>query len=237
MPMNNRLMRPMASGFNPRRLASLGAWYDASDSASVTQSSGVSSWADKSGNARNLLQNSVNSRPAYNSLTLNGLPVITFDGSNDFLQTASTTLNAPHTLLLVARFENAYTSGTQQLTDGVNGSTLYIARSAASAVTFGTNVGNNANLSSWTTWAVYAMAVNTGAGNANFYQNGSMIANGSGGSNGTAGGITLGRYGSAGIQYANASFAEFIHYSRILGASELSTVTRYLGRKWAITVV
>ena len=66
----------------------LRAWYDLSDTATVTVvSSAVSAVADKSGNGFTLTQGTAANRPAYTG-TLNGLNVATFDGSNDQLNAA-----------------------------------------------------------------------------------------------------------------------------------------------------
>jgi hypothetical protein len=61
-------------------------WLDAADASTVTTvSSAVSQWNDKSGNGRNAEQSTAANRPAYQSAAQNGLNVLTFDGSNDWL--------------------------------------------------------------------------------------------------------------------------------------------------------
>lgn len=68
-------------------------WLDAADSSTITTVSGaVSQWNDKSGNNRNAAQATAASRPAYVSNLLNALPGVTFDGSNDWLESTSATL-------------------------------------------------------------------------------------------------------------------------------------------------
>lgn len=72
--------------------AKLFAWYDAQDAASITQSSGaVSQWTDKSGNGNNATQGTAGNKPSYSATGWNGTkPGITFDGTNDYLTTATT---------------------------------------------------------------------------------------------------------------------------------------------------
>jgi len=93
MGMNPRLLRPTASGFDPRRIANLHTWLDAADSTTVTLNSGnVSEWRDKSGNGRAFTQASAGAQPAY---TLNGQAgknCITFDGSRRLVSTAASTV-------------------------------------------------------------------------------------------------------------------------------------------------
>lgn len=90
MAMNPRLLRPTASGFNPRQISGLLAWYDASDASTLTIATGVSQWRDKSGNGRTLRQSIGNNQPLSTSRTLNGKTVLDFDGSNDVLSYVDT---------------------------------------------------------------------------------------------------------------------------------------------------
>lgn len=67
-------------------------WLDASDASTVTTASGaVSQWNDKSGNARHATQGTAGNRPAYTSAGQNGLNIVTFDGSDDWLALPNTT--------------------------------------------------------------------------------------------------------------------------------------------------
>jgi hypothetical protein len=83
MVMSPRLLRPVASGFDPRRLGDLVAWYDAADAATLFQNSNgttpssansdpVGHWADKSTAGRNATQGTSGSRPTISTTTQNG---------------------------------------------------------------------------------------------------------------------------------------------------------------------
>jgi hypothetical protein len=66
--------------------SALALWLDAEDAASITlNGSTVSQWNDKSGNARNASQATAANQPTRTLNGLNGKPVLTFDGSDDFL--------------------------------------------------------------------------------------------------------------------------------------------------------
>jgi hypothetical protein len=66
-------------------------WLDAADASTITASSGaVSEWRDKSGNARHASQATAGNRPATGSATLNGLNVIRYDATDDFLSLTNT---------------------------------------------------------------------------------------------------------------------------------------------------
>ncbi|MFK7849884.1 MAG: DUF6288 domain-containing protein [Akkermansiaceae bacterium] len=61
-------------------------WLDASDTESITLAAGkVAEWGDKSGNNRNATQTTATNQPTLTSGGLNGMDVLTFDGSSDFL--------------------------------------------------------------------------------------------------------------------------------------------------------
>ena len=87
--MSPRLLRSRASGFNPKSIAGLALWLDASDASTITLNGAtVSQWRDKSGNARHLSEATANNQPTMS--TLNGRGALSFDGVNDRLITSST---------------------------------------------------------------------------------------------------------------------------------------------------
>jgi hypothetical protein len=69
--MNPRLMRPLATGFNPKSLSGLSLWLDGADSSTITlNGTAVSQWSDKSGNSRNATQGTALNQPT--TATVNG---------------------------------------------------------------------------------------------------------------------------------------------------------------------
>lgn len=58
-------------------------------------------WNDQSGNGNNATQATSGSRPTYATGSLNSLPVLQLDGSNDFMQVSSLTVGA---LMIVAKY-------------------------------------------------------------------------------------------------------------------------------------
>jgi hypothetical protein len=70
--------------------SALALWLDAEDAASITlNESTVSQWNDKSGNNRHASQATAANQPTYTLNGLNGKPVLTFDGVNDFFTMTS----------------------------------------------------------------------------------------------------------------------------------------------------
>ena len=90
MPMNARLLRPLATGFNPKSISGLALWLDPTDSSTYTISTGVSAWNDKSGGSRNFSQGTGNNQPTLS--TINGKTAFSFNGTSHFLSSSSTLL-------------------------------------------------------------------------------------------------------------------------------------------------
>ena len=64
MAMNPRLLRPRASGFDPRSISNLQLWFDGADASTITTVSGaVSQWNSKAGTGGNATQATASSRP------------------------------------------------------------------------------------------------------------------------------------------------------------------------------
>ena len=66
-------------------------WLDANDSSTITIATGVSTWADKSGNGKNATQGTAANQPTYSSTGFNSKPTIQFDGTNDSFSLAGIT--------------------------------------------------------------------------------------------------------------------------------------------------
>jgi hypothetical protein len=114
MGMNPRLLRPTASGFDPRSLGNLELWLDGSDRSKmfdattggslVADSAGVARWEDKSGKGHHATQDTANNRPTVLANAYQGRSALSYDGSNDVLTSSfnpSVFLNSPFTLVVV----------------------------------------------------------------------------------------------------------------------------------------
>jgi len=70
-------------GFSPDDVDDLGAWYDASDSSTITESSNrVSKWEDEKGD-KDLVQTNTGRQPLLVEADQNDLDIINFTGSRD----------------------------------------------------------------------------------------------------------------------------------------------------------
>jgi len=79
---------PSTASWTPADLADLRAWYKADAITGLSDGDPVSTWSDSSGGGYDLTQTST-ARPLYQTNTLNGLPVVEFDGSDDFIEAST----------------------------------------------------------------------------------------------------------------------------------------------------
>jgi hypothetical protein len=101
--LNNYGISNQAS-FSPSSISGLQAWFDANDESTITESANaVSQWDDKSGNANHAVQATGIKQPITNSVTINGLNAISFDGVNDTLKTASIGLGSTYSCYFVCK--------------------------------------------------------------------------------------------------------------------------------------
>jgi hypothetical protein len=233
MAMSPRLLRPVASGFSPSRVSGLFGWYDASVASSVTVQTGVQSWGDLAGSMGAAIQNTTNDQPAYGSVTLNGKPTITFDGTDDFLRSGTFSLPQPYMMFAVYRFETAYVSPVRamEMGDGSSRSGELIRTAADNQQLFcgiGVTFGDYP-VGGLQTFGVHEAEVN-GASSILRYNGTDAGAAQNAGTNG-ANQLTLGA-NRVGTGVGNVSFAELVVYNRILPASEAASVRQYLAGKW-----
>lgn len=100
---NGALAAVSGAPWTPAALGSaLALWLDADDASTITlNGSTVSQWNDKSGNGRNASQATAANQPTRTLAGLGGRTVLTFDGVDDRLVTASTTLGITNSASLI----------------------------------------------------------------------------------------------------------------------------------------
>lgn len=245
MGMNGRLLRPLATGFTPRKISGLAAWWDASDAASITTVSGrVSQWNDKSGNGVHATQTTANNRPENTSATLNGRAVMTFDGSNDIMSFTGTARTDETQFVVVRNNMVASVVSTQQiLADASSGFGLnaIIKNDGSTNSDLFAQCGG---FSIGTTAARYQFPANNPFGPAVVSAIRSSASGGILRTDGvqratctTSNSYALARIGGVGSSFPlNGYIAEIVIYSRALSVADVQRVERYLGAKWGLTV-
>jgi hypothetical protein len=121
MPMNPRLLRPLATGFNPRSIAGLVVWLDTLDPTTYTESSGqITEWRSKvgtikfeqtTGNNRPTLFESSSDVQGVTQAAINNRQAFYFDGTNDQLFGSATIGDRQWTVFAACRTDN--TAATQ----------------------------------------------------------------------------------------------------------------------------
>lgn len=221
MAMNPRLLRPLASGFNPRNIPGLIGWWDASNSASVTLNSGrVSNLADLSGAGPAQTQPTAASQPLYVTAGRNGKNTISIDSAGRHL--TNTTTQA------IGFFATAIApTGAQSFGSLVSFSNKHglVRNGTGDGLYFGVPATNNmfgtssvyrkngiASTSLGFDWAVFS------AGGTQDTRAARLQTDGIGGA------------------AATGVFGELVLYSSDLTLAQKQAIERYLGNKWGITV-
>ena len=233
-PMSPRILRPRATGFNPKSISGLLVWLDAADSSTYTLATGVSEWRDKSGNGRTFTQGTANNQPAISSTTQNGKGLLEFDGVNDRLQATGNWLQIPDCTIFAAfrRASGAF-GGILSSSGNLDASPGLLVDSSSAAMR-----GYN-NLSIFGSFTTFGIACGTSSAGATVARtNGTQVdsdaASGSLETSQTT--TTVGTYRQTAANFFVGTIGEIMAWNRVLSASEITTVTRYLGKKWGVTV-
>ena len=106
------------------------SWFAAfsADDLALSDGGAVSTWADRSGNARDASQGTSGNRPTYRATVaaLNSKPAVEFDGSNDFLRTSSwTAISQPISVVAILSIL-ATGSGSRFIADGISSNPMAV---------------------------------------------------------------------------------------------------------------
>jgi hypothetical protein len=244
---------PMISdsgGNTPTTIPNLGLWLKAD--AGVTLVGGaVDAWADQSGNGRDFSAPASANRPAYSG-TLNGLPVLTFDGSTDYLQGNAASLNIAQdvggfTIIAVVK---TGASTLQRYVSVGNGTNLSQARATIGVTTtqweltgrrldadsLQTVVGGAANTNPVIQSAMYRYSVATAG---LFINSASQVDTAFQTAGNTSNTPSLRFVIGCNINLTSflvGDLAEVIVYQRAISVEERNSVERYLSVKWGIAI-
>ena len=197
-------------------------WVKADAGVTVDESGIVSAWADQSDKQNHLVQTTTTQRPVRVDDGLNGLPVLHFDGTSDFLK-FTTRLTAIRTVFWVAK-DSATTSSTPYLLGDVASGTTQFAggtgapgsiwsASASASVTGGQTFLNGVAVNGMTTPRPQSMSVI------------SLVTTGNVASD------AFGTYRGAG-NFWWGDLAEMIIYERAVTDSERTQIEAYLAQKY-----
>lgn len=244
MSMSPRLLRPRATGFNPKSISGLKLWLDATDSTTITlNGSSVSEWRDKSGNAFHFSQSTSNNQPSYTG-TINGKSAIAFDGTNDGLDR----LTADHATVADATGACAFVvyeiSGTDTQYSALKTSTSGSGHDRFSTANYHAYFRTSrfaalANPAPQSGRVILTSSVNASADLQSFRINGSLYQSSACATTFAAWRALTSQFWAVGYDgsYLTGSVGEVILFGRSVIASEISLVEKYLSAKWGVTLV
>jgi len=248
MPMSPRLLRPRATGFNPKSISGLKVWLDVASTSSLTfNGSTVSQVNDLSGNGFHATQSTGNNQPTYQATGANGKPTLYFDSTDIMATTASVSdyVSAPTTAPTFTSIMACFmlpTASSGNITFGsdvqTNGRTFLNLFFGGGNTYF--DVGNvsggrlsAALTSSQYTSPVILTAYKHGASMV-IRRNGAVVASLSNASAVYSATTAKLRFPESTGNFSYLS--EWLVYSSALSASDIAKAERGLGKKWGITV-
>jgi hypothetical protein len=238
--------------FTPISIPGLYLWLDATDSSTITQTSGaVSAWNDKSGNGRNVIQTNTSYQPKSNTYTVNSLPVMDFTANTGSSAMYNTTLTFPTSYTIYAvGFTTKTSGGTRLLHAGYNTDQYLMFGSFDGKFLTATGIGSGWTTSGhWTTQVNIASTTTTkqfylfGCTNDNStttlkgWVNGTSVGTKTG-NNAACTGLVLGSFYTTNNINTGDNFngltGEIIMYNGALSDEYRQKVEGYLAWKWGL---
>jgi hypothetical protein len=237
--MSPRLLRPRASGFDPRTLGNLVLWYDAADASTLFQNANgttasssnndpVGFWRDKSIEGRNATQSTAGSRPTISSTTRNSRRLVNV--ASQGMTFSSFSLAGDYTFLYVCE----PTNGNQFVLGGASGTHLPHITGFAPLPAFYNYSGSFGAIStSQSETGFRFVVVGRTSGDHFAFLNGTNVSLSPAASNSTTATLaSLFFRDSATTTSADGIYGEILLFSKSLTALERTAMTSYLTIKW-----
>jgi hypothetical protein len=235
--------------FTPPDESNLEVWLNAGTGVTTGAGDAVSAWADQSGNGNNATQANTGDQPTLISSdpSFNNEPVLSFNGSTDFMQ-APLPLNAAEglTVFVVASHDSANPNrailGGSQGNYGAS-SQWFLMQSTSNSnlVEINRDSATSASVTSGpldTSTHVYAMTYNGGAETLTQTIDGSSASSQALFANMSLSTLDIGSliHFGAGFDYGDVNIGEILVYDAALSSSEETTVENYLASKYDTVV-
>ena len=237
------LFENVTGAWTPKEI-STSLWLDAADASTITlNSTTVSQWNDKSGNARNFSQATAGNQPAYQTSGINSKPSVEFTGSNENFMTASSVLSSSSTA------GSIFWVQTTEADPGTNNNNL------GSLITSSWGSSSSDNHIPWTDGNIYFAGFSTSRSNVGnpsvsltaprilshhstngsvaFYIDGTSFFTSA--SNTFANPSSSKRIGGVTLYRFTGQVAELIVLSNIPTTTERQLIEGYLAWKWGLT--
>lgn len=223
--------------FSPSDIDGLQLWFDASDTATITKSSGlVSQWNDKSNNGYSV--SGATNKPAYALTSLNGIGVISFDGLNDKLLRSGVPMSSffsgtGTTVFIIKKFNSGVVEFA--IGDTVSNTTNRISFEGGNRADL-PNDTTSKLISTSTTGSWKIFTVNRSTSEVVLYYDGveKVRASNSNTLSSATVQISMG-VANNGFNFGNVDIAEIIIYNKTLSSLEMNMIGDYLASKWSLT--
>mgnify|MGYP005840254249 CR=1 FL=1 len=213
--------------------SNLELWLDA-NKLGLSDGNPVSTWSDLSGNSNNATQGTASNQPIFNTNAINGLPALTFDGGNDFLEADNKINVTKATLFFVMNktgagggFETFFMSDNHLILASSGEWGAWYGSTKSAGVAFNTTFRTLTHLQDGTSpnnvtgfFTTDGANRNDITGNASFH--------------GANTSTVIGRNGTATDQFFEGNISEIVYYGRALNLAERIVVNSYLGNKYGL---
>jgi len=221
--------------FDPNSISGLVLWLSADSIPGLLNGEPVSVWNDKSSSLNNAY-NIGSLRPTYQTNVVNGLPVVRFGGSPQYLiMTSAVSSVLPFSIFhvykkrvsggLMFTLTNSSDNNSYTMFDYSDGNLYNFTR--------GNAFGNAAGKGNVTSFWIGSQISNTGTNNVTGYKNGVDVSfSYAGGGSGTL--VNYDWLGHRTTEYADGDLAEILFYNSALSTTDRQNVENYLNKKYAI---
>jgi hypothetical protein len=215
--------------FDPSSITGLRSVFMA-DALRLRDGEAVSEWLDGYG-SYDLVQATGSKQPIYKRDIQNHRPIVRFDGSNDFLRSASFAALAQQcTVFIVGKHDNA--TASQIWFDGIGGSNRQLVFSNVTDGVLVINAGTSLNSATDVGTSFVVLSAVFNAGSSAIYKNGTSVASGAAGSQ-VLTGYTLGSAYDDSLPF-DGDIAEVLVYEGALSTVNRQRVEGYLRTKYTI---
>ncbi len=238
----------MGAVFLPTDLTGLQLWLDANDASTLFQDAAkttaagdgdvVGAWADKSGQGKDATQTTTADKPTLQTGIVNGLPVVRFDGTDDFLNIPDLSALTEGELFVVIKLDAdppVLNSGAWKF--GSTGQNTFWPTAATGVIqdSFGSTVRKTVGnlVTSLAQFNIYNVVSRAGEWTANL--NGAQEFTTGTNTAGFTNVPRIGRNGAA--DFLKGDKAELLLYSPTLSIANRGLIADYLATKYGVTLV
>ena len=215
----------------PSQIANLKLWLSAPDIPGLSDGNAISTWNDLSGNEYDLTQATESLQPLYKTNIKNGLPIVRFDGTDDYIRAPTISITAPYTFFIVSTCRSSWTA-QRRIADGSMTFFNPNNNDRMSILAGGTQLNNDNVINAASNWHYYSCFFNSSGSTTSIYIDEGNVASSTIPSSGNISLFQLGGQLSPLQEFANVDIGEVLIYQGILSTSDQQIIENYLQTRW-----